>query len=239
MRLLLTNDDGFDAEGMQALAENLKGDHELWIVAPDTGRSCCSHGVTHATSLQVRRRTEKGWEVSGTPADCVRVGIQVLQLQPDVVLSGVNHGGNLGIDTLFSGTVAGAREGAMLGCRAIAISQYLRPDVGKDWMQSAERARIVLETLWEKGLEKGEFWNLNLPAIEPESWRRDEAFPISYCELEPSLIESNYRLLDGEATDSEFTLQYQSNYQSRPRGQGTDVALCFAGHATITRLGTM
>jgi hypothetical protein len=103
VKLLLTNDDGFEADGLQELAKRLSAQHQVYVVAPDSGRSCCGHSVTNAESLHVVRHSDSGWSVSGTPADCIRLATLVLKIQPDWVLSGVNHGGNLGIDTIYSG----------------------------------------------------------------------------------------------------------------------------------------
>ena len=110
MKILLTNDDGIDAEGLQCLVEVIAKNAECYVVAPDEGRSCCSHGVTTGSSLDVVSRVGNQWTVSGTPADCVRVGLLYLNLKPDWVVSGVNHGGNLGVDILYSGTAAGAQR---------------------------------------------------------------------------------------------------------------------------------
>ena len=139
MKILLTNDDGIEAEGLQCLYDVLTKTAECFVVAPDQGRSCCSHGVTTHTSLQVVARMRNQWTVSGTPADCVRVGLLWLDLKPDLVVSGINHGGNLGVDILYSGTAAGAREASLLGVPAIAISQYMRRDIDRDWDVSARR----------------------------------------------------------------------------------------------------
>ncbi|AMV32542.1 5'-nucleotidase SurE [Pirellula sp. SH-Sr6A] len=241
MKLLLTNDDGMDAEGLQELARLLRVEHECWVVAPDQGRSCCSHSVTNAEPLKLRQHGEREWDLSGTPADCVRVAIHCLNFKPDYVLSGVNHGGNLGVDTLYSGTVSAAREASMLGIPAVALSQYMRRDIAKDWAQSAFRARRVLEHLWLDPPVEGTFWNVNLPAIVPEEVVGTVHFPISFCDTEHSPLQfhftpyetANPELLGG---NSVRTFLYQSNYQTRPRQDGSDVSLCFAGHATVTKL---
>jgi 5'-nucleotidase len=233
MKLLLTNDDGIDAAGLQCLRSQLSAEHECYVIAPDIGRSCCSHSVTNATELVFAEVGDRQWSLSGTPADCVRVGLIVLGLKPDWVLSGVNHGGNLGVDTIFSGTVAGAREAHLQGISAIAISQYMRRDVEKAWDQSAIRARRVIETLWAKPTTHPVLWNVNLPALAPES--RAE-FPITECPLDPGLLPISYARDPSSETSKPMKLLYQSNYQSRPRTLGSDVDLCFSGHAVVTPL---
>lgn len=253
MRLLITNDDGYDAQGLQRLVERLSIDHDCFVVAPDQGRSCCGHSVTNATELEVIRKRDQHWTISGTPADCVRIGLMVLEIKPDWVISGVNHGGNMGIDTLYSGTVAAAREATILGYKSIALSQYMRRDVDKDWSATAKRGQRVLSGLWDQLLGDGFFWNINLPALPPD---HDSEFPITRCPLElgplpisyqmsqvilgtdqenKSEVQESNRLV--ETNDSSFTRHiYQSNYQMRPRKEGTDVHYCFSGHAVITRL---
>ncbi|MFN7874142.1 MAG: 5'/3'-nucleotidase SurE [Pirellula sp.] len=253
MRILITNDDGYDAEGLQRLVEQLSADHDCFVVAPDQGRSCCGHSVTNAAELEVIRKREQHWTISGTPADCVRIGLMVLGIKPDWVISGVNHGGNMGIDTLYSGTVAAARESTILGYKSIAISQYMRRDVDKDWNATAKRGRRVLYDLWDQQLNDGFFWNINLPALPPD---HDSEFPITYCPLELGPLPISYQASQEQLSNDQEDLLasqqsqrvtesiegaitrhlYQSNYQMRPRKEGTDVHYCFSGHAVITRL---
>ena len=238
MKLLLTNDDGFEADGLQELAKRLSAQHQVYVVAPDSGRSCCGHSVTNAESLHVVRHSDSWWSVSGTPADCIRLATLVLKIQPDWVLSGVNHGGNLGIDTIYSGTVAAAREATVLGFPSIALSQYMRREIPKDWKQSAQFASKVLDYLWTLSLPTGYFWNVNLPAIAPMEGQSHHDFPMIECPLERAPLCISY---DPNQIHSDNNLRsshlYQSNYQQRPRQSGTDVHHCFSGHATITKLG--
>ena len=159
----MTNDDGIDADGLQCIFEILRKKADCFVVAPDQGRSCCSHSVTNGASLDISSRTKNQWAVSGSPADCIRVGLVVLKLTPDLVISGINHGGNLGVDILYSGTAAGAREASLLGIPSIAISQYMRRDVERDWAIIAGRAEKVLEKIVQKDRIGIGFWNVNLP----------------------------------------------------------------------------
>ena len=243
MRILLTNDDGIDAEGLQSLARMLETKAECFVVAPDTGRSCCSHGVTTGSALTVISVQKNQWSVSGTPADCVRVGLLGLNLKPDLVVSGVNHGGNLGVDILYSGTAAGAREASLFGLPSVAVSQYMRRDLERDWNVNAVRAAFVIENILARGKLEDGFWNANLPALPIDHLALD--FPISRCKPEPqplafsfeNVTEGHYDLQEslGISDDgSRSALVYRSNYQTRPRSQGTDVDLCFKGHATIS-----
>ena len=245
MKILLTNDDGIDAEGLQCLVEVLAKNAECYVVAPDQGRSCCSHGVTTGSSLDVVSRVGNQWTVSGTPADCVRVGLLYLNLKPDWVVSGVNHGGNLGVDILYSGTAAGAREASLFGVPSVAISQYMRRDVERNWGLNARRAETVFQKIlaWEQ--PGAGFWNVNLPALPIEATCLD--FPVSRCQPETQSLAYSMEEIDKNSEITEETLGetdpaalrtvlYKSNYQARPRVPGSDVDLCFGGHATVSWL---
>src|SRR5262245_38934404 len=126
LELLLTNDDGIDAPGIEALHQAVEGLGRCLVVAPDSARSGAGHSVTTKEPILVRRIRE-GWHaLAGTPADCTRVALTQLATRTDWVLAGINRGGNLGADTYISGTVAAAREAAFLGRPSMAISQYVR-----------------------------------------------------------------------------------------------------------------
>lgn len=217
------------------------------MVAPEQGRSCCSHGVTTGSSLEVTTNSIKQWSVSGTPADCVRVGLLWLGLRPDWVISGVNHGGNLGVDILYSGTAAGAREANLLGVPSVAVSQYMRRDVARDWSVSAKRADFVFENISRRENSGKGFWNVNLPAIPPQS----DCLPllIRVCDPEPQPLafsiedgsESSQNVGESQVNcvpPAKKTVLYRSNYQERPRESGSDVDLCFSGNVTISWLKT-
>ena len=245
MKVLLTNDDGFEAEGMQRFHDVLSKRFECFIVAPDQGRSCCGHAVTTSSALDVVQQRERAWTVSGTPADCIRIGLLWLKLKPDLVISGVNQGGNLGLDIIQSGTVAAAREAYILGIPSIAISQYMRRDVARDWSMTGRRALFVLESLLDRKDSQLGFWNVNLPALLPTM--REMSFPITECapENQPLAFEFEMEEREIDVVDSGLSSDdtkrnprviYKSNYQLRPRAEGSDVDLCFAGHATLSRL---
>ena len=122
MRILLTNDDGIDSAGLEALRDALS-DHEVWIIAPDGERSAQSHSITVHDPIRCRELGDRLFATSGSPADCVIVGVLgVIDEKPDVVVSGINIGPNLGTDIIFSGTVAAARQAAFMGIPGIAVS---------------------------------------------------------------------------------------------------------------------
>jgi len=128
VRILLSNDDGVHARGLAALAAALP-EHEIWIVAPDREQSASSHSISLARPLRVTELAPRRFAVDGTPTDAVYMGLNLVMrgTRPDLVISGVNHGPNLGNDVLYSGTVAAAMEGALLGVSAIAVSLAGQP----------------------------------------------------------------------------------------------------------------
>ena len=123
MRILLTNDDGYLAEGIIALETALSIEHEVWVLAPDGDRSGMSHALSLRHPLEIRKISERRYACSGTPVDCVILAAQgVLPFCPELVVSGINRGPNLGTDIIFSGTAAAARQAAMIGIPGIAVS---------------------------------------------------------------------------------------------------------------------
>ena len=136
MRLLLTNDDGIDGEGLQILAQTLKKEHDVWIIAPDSNRSAVSNGITISRSLNIKQLGEKTFTSSGLPADCVLTGIysNLIPSNVDMVLSGINRGFNLGTDIVYSGTAAAARQAVILGIPALALSVE---SVNSEWKYKA------------------------------------------------------------------------------------------------------
>ena len=128
MKILIANDDGIQAAGIQTLAKALCKEHEVYIVAPDQERSAAGHALTLNMPIRVREVNigidiAKAYAISGTPGDCVKIGItEILDVKPDLVISGINHGPNLGADVLYSGTVSAAMEGAVLGYPSLAVS---------------------------------------------------------------------------------------------------------------------
>jgi 5'-nucleotidase len=139
MKLLLTNDDGIEAPGLQALFEVARQIGEPIVVAPEQSLSGCSHQVTTDQPIRVRQVSPCRFAVRGTPADCVRVGLQLFVPDAAWVLSGINAGGNLGADVYHSGTVAAARESVLHGWPAIALSHYRKRGLSLDWDHRGEK----------------------------------------------------------------------------------------------------
>lgn len=174
MRLLLTNDDGIHAPGLRALVMELKPDFEIHVVAPESEMSAVGHGVSLAYPLRVRavqkQGTLFGYSISGTPADCVKIAVQELLKQPpDLILSGINPGANVGVNVLYSGTVSAAIEGAFLGIPSIALSLNARHN--PDFTFAAHFSRSIINYIEEQGLQAGTALNVNIPALLPEQIR--------------------------------------------------------------------
>lgn len=169
MRILLTNDDGIEAEGLAVLERVAKSlSDDVWTVAPETDQSGLSHSLTLSSPLRLRKVSERRFAVRGTPTDCVIMAVRkVMDGMPDLVLSGVNAGQNICEDISYSGTVAGAMEGMMLGIRSIALSLAFRPGPGRDalWNTAETHAARVIDRLAGFDLPPGHLLNVNFPAV--------------------------------------------------------------------------
>jgi 5'-nucleotidase len=171
MRVLLTNDDGIHAPGLKALYEELKRDFQVHIVAPDSERSAVGHAITLTSPLRVQEVFKHGsffgYGVKGTPADCVKIAVQeLLEAAPDVILSGINLGANVGVNVLYSGTVSAATEGAFLGIPSAAISLDIRTN--PDFRFAARFGIEIIRFIREHGLRERTALNVNIPAVPPE-----------------------------------------------------------------------
>jgi len=166
MRILITNDDGIYAEGICTLARRLSRRHQVIVVAPDNERSGAAHSITLTAPLRVRKASIPGapeieaYRVSGTPVDCVIIGCRALDVKPDVILSGINHGYNLGVDVHYSGTLNAAMEGAMQGIPSMAVS--MDGFTPKDFSAPARIAEELLPEFIQSGCM---LFNVNVPDI--------------------------------------------------------------------------
>lgn len=168
MRLLLTNDDGIYAPGLQALYRELAADFQIDIVAPDSEMSAVGHAISLSSPLRVqavhKNGTFFGYGVKGTPADCVKIAVQeLLKEPPEMILSGINLGANVGVNVLYSGTVSAATEGAFLGIKSAAISLNTRFD--PDFRYAARFSREIIRFMKEHGLRDRTALNVNVPAV--------------------------------------------------------------------------
>jgi len=164
MHILLSNDDGYLAQGLCALAEGLSELAEISVVAPDKNRSAASNSLTLEMPLRAHSMPNGFIKVDGTPTDCVHLAITgLLDHEPDMVFAGINHGANLGDDVLYSGTVAAATEGRFLGLPAVAISMV---SSDPQYFSSAVKvARIIVQQLVDKPLAKDILLNVNVPDL--------------------------------------------------------------------------
>jgi len=137
MKFLVTNDDGIEAAGLEALVHAARPLGESIIVAPAGPQSGVSHAVTWGRGVQIEARGEKGFAIHGTPADCTRLGLLHVVKDATWVLSGINHGSNLGADMYYSGTVAAVREAVLHGWPGIALSHYFKKGMEYDWPRAA------------------------------------------------------------------------------------------------------
>lgn len=240
LKILISNDDGVFAEGIRTLANAaVARGHQVSVVCPDQERSATGHGLTLHTPIRAERADElfddgvRAWACSGTPSDCVKLALfSLLDEWPDLVLSGINHGPNLGTDVLYSGTVSAAMEGTIEGLRAMAVSS-----ADFQWRQFVPAARIALdlaEQMLERGWPEGMLLNLNVPplpleAIGPLRWCRNAVR--RYTDQFDKRVDPRgrtYYWLAGEvANDLDAVV-------SGPSDWPTDVAHVHAGGASLT-----
>jgi 5'-nucleotidase len=224
MKILITNDDGIDAPGLTTLHDVAARLGEVRIIAPHVPHSGCSHRVTTDSPITIREMAAGRSTVAGTPVDCVRIALLWHAAEVDWVLSGINDGGNLGVDIYMSGTVGAAREAALLGKRAIAISQYRRRPLPFDWSWAGRFVEHLLPMLMRRPLPPRCFWNVNLPH-EPDY---SNASPeIVFCPVDPHPLPVHYEQIDG-------ALHYRSDYHARRRKLGSDVDVCFGGRIAVS-----
>ncbi len=226
VKIVLTNDDGYDAPGLMALTEVAGRLGKAVVVAPKNEQSGVGHQVSMKTALRVESAAKSGhYMVHGAPADCTRLALKEIAADADWVLSGINQGANLGSDVYQSGTVAAAREAAILGTKAIAISQYIAPEWLVDWDAAMRHLSRILPMIMNEPLAAGFFWNINLPSpITTESaisWRCGP--------LDKNPHKYRFR------RDGDF-YHYEGIIHDRPRAAGSDVDICFSGHISITRI---
>ncbi|HWA14657.1 MAG TPA: 5'/3'-nucleotidase SurE [Burkholderiales bacterium] len=228
MRILLSNDDGYFAPGLAALAEALSPLAEVVVVAPERDRSGASNSLTLDRPLQVRRSYNGFIHVNGTPTDCVHLGVTgLLDQLPDMVVSGINHGANMGDDTIYSGTVAAATEGFLLGIPSIAVS--LASKSAGNYPTAARVARGIVEQFRRRPIGFPVLLNVNVPDIPYEQLagtaitrlgRRHKAEPV-VKQVNPRGDTVYWIGAAGEAQDA---------------GEGTDFHAVANGHVSVTPL---
>ncbi len=171
-RILITNDDGYNSDGILALEAGLEEIGDVYVVAPEAEMSGASHSLTLARPLRIRQIDERHWAVDGTPTDCVTLALnQILgaELRPHICCSGINHGANLGDDATYSGTVAGALEATILGVPGLAFS--LVANRSQDFSESVKIAKQITQKALAEGIPDWTLLNVNVPKGEPKGIR--------------------------------------------------------------------
>lgn len=212
MRILITNDDGILAPGIEALYRAVADMGHVDVVAPDDSQSAIGHAISVMTPMAVRRvhvnNTFHGWSVAGRPADCVKLAIiELLEERPDFVLSGINAGANTGVNVLYSGTVAGAMEGALFDIPSMAISLELSDEL--DFHTAGRIARLVFERFAASNPQPRTCLSVNIPALDrgwPRGVRCCPHVPLGWDEHYQKTTDEHGRSiywLDGRAPDHE------------------------------------
>ncbi len=233
MKVLLTNDDGLHAPGIEAFRAAVADLCDLWMVAPHEERSGASHGLTMNGPLRIDPLGERRFATSGTPVDCVYLAIHsLLGGMPQVVLSGINKGANLGDDVIYSGTVAAAREAALNGIQALAVSLATEGQSGEElhFDTAARVAVLVLQRIMNDPLPPGVFLNLNVPNVPLKELRGVHVCPLGRRHYDP-WVEAR--------TDPRGKTYYWVGGAplGTGMGEGTDGWWVSRGFASLTPLG--
>lgn len=199
MRILITNDDGIQAPGLEALktiAATLSDD--IWVVAPETEQSCASHSLSLRRPLRIRSLSPRIYAVDGTPTDCVLLAVKeiIKDKKPDLVLSGINRGSNLGEDVTYSGTIAAAMEGTLLDIPSIALSQSISREKAVPWETPIHYAPKLIKQILTKGVPNNTLININFPELPIEEIKGVKVTPQGKRKLGDNL----YRNIDPEGT---------------------------------------
>lgn len=176
MRILISNDDGIQAHGINALANALSKEHDVYVIAPNSERSAAGHSLTLHMPLRVEEvrptfHAKRAWSISGTPGDCIKIGINAIlseEEKPDIIISGINHGPNLGADILYSGTVSAALEGAVQGYPSIAVSIFGNGHKPEEFTYAANFVAKFLPRVKDLTFPKKTILNINVPSV-PDS----------------------------------------------------------------------
>jgi 5'-nucleotidase len=228
MNILISNDDGYQAPGVVALYEALKDLGHVEVVAPEQNNSAKSNALTLNSPLYVQQAANGFRYINGTPADCVHIALTgLLGYKPDLVVSGINNGANMGDDTIYSGTVGAAMEGYLFGVPAIAFSQ-----VQKGWAHldtAAQKARELVQSMIQQGLPVNNPWllNVNIP-------NRDDLKPIRVTRL--GRRHAAERVIKQENPRGETMYWIGGAGPAKDDSDGTDFHATFEGHVSVTPL---
>ncbi|MCH7720151.1 MAG: 5'/3'-nucleotidase SurE [Planctomycetes bacterium] len=232
MHILLTNDDGILAPGLAAMYRELTKIGQVTVAAPDTVQSASAHAITINTALtacEVHVHNEfHGWSVAGRPADCVKLAVRELAKPlPDLVVSGLNDGANVSINVLYSGTVAAAAEGALLGIPSIAVSMEHGDEL--DFDRGATIAREIIERCVAQGLKPGRLLNVNIPDLTP-----GRPLGVKLVPQATQTFEDYYEKHDGPDGAVQYWLKGIFNKPGEVAG--TDMRAIWDGYVSVTPL---
>lgn len=235
MRILLSNDDGVHAAGLRALARELRKLGEVWVVAPLEERSTTGHSLTLHKPLRLIPMENRFYGVSGSPADCVYLGIrEVMKTMPDVVVSGINRGANLGQDVYYSGTVSAAREASILGIPSLAVSLAVDfakalPEEKLHYATAGKLAAQVLRRLQAMELPRHTLLNLNVPDLPMSRVKGVKLARQGFRFYSGSIL----RRKDHRGKDYYWV---GGQYKGFQKETGTDCAVVESGYASLTPL---
>lgn len=242
MRILITNDDGINAPGLEVLTEiatEIAGPSgEVWTVAPAFEQSGVAHCISYSHPTMIARLEERRYAAEGSPADCVLAAISDVMADtlPDLVLSGVNRGNNAGENAMYSGTIGGAMEAALQGLAAIALSQYLGPETAglDDPFEASRRhgAAVIRRLLelgdWNSSDDFRLFYNVNFPARAAKDVRGIRVAP------QGRRKDSRFSVLPYTAPNGRRFMWAQGGSQQAPANEGSDVAVNMEGFVSVT-----
>lgn len=230
MKILISNDDGYQAPGIVALHDALREVADVEVIAPEHNNSAKSNALTLAAPLYVHRAHNGFRYVTGTPADCVHIALKgLLDYRPDLVVSGINNGANMGDDTIYSGTVGAAMEAYLFGIPAIAFSQ-----TDKGWAHidaAAQAARRLVERIQRERMHEQPAWllNVNIPNLPAESLK-----PIKICRL--GRRHAAEKVIMQQSPRGETMYWIAGAGGAKDSGEGTDFHATAAGHVAVTPL---
>lgn len=208
MRILISNDDGINAQGLDILVQTLSKEHEVYVVAPDSQRSANAQALTIRDKILVNKIENstcgaiKVFSISGTPTDCVKLAITTLLEKnelPDIVISGINHGPNLGYDVCYSGTVAAALEAARLGFKAIAVSIVAKEWTREDFIYPAKFVSKFIKNYPD--IESKTVFNINIPKLDEYAIKN-----VVYTHLADRVFTSEYKKISDNGMREEYLL---------------------------------
>jgi len=236
MRILLTNDDGIHARGLEVLEEIASAlSDDIWVVAPETDQSGVSHSLSLNDPLRLREIGKRRFAVKGTPTDCVIIGTRYIisEPRPDLVLSGVNRGRNAAEDVTYSGTVAGAIEGTVLGIPSFALSQSYASATRKDphWNTALTYAPDLIRRVLADGMPRDVFVNINFPDCPPEAVKGVAVTSQGKRNQELLRIEPRY---DGRGNPYYWIAFERAPLPSKP--DGTDLSALADNYVAVTPL---